>query len=114
MKKQNKNYFFYNFLKIQIIYIIIFSITSCTEDKSEEKAFVAREVARRVADYRLQREAECRAAALERANILADSIIFAEAKSDTLGIMPRPARPIRPVIKSPLDSIAVEPLLPKN
>lgn len=114
MKKQNKNYFFYNLLKIQIIYIIIFSITSCKEDKSEEKAFVAREVARKIADYRLQREAECRMAALERANILADSIIFAEAKGDTAGIMQRPVRPMRPVIKSPLDSIEVQPLLPKN
>jgi hypothetical protein len=114
MKEQKQDYIIFISLKIKIICLLFFFTTSCKEDKSQEKAFVMREVARKVAEYRLQREAECRNAALERANILADSIIFAEAKGDSAGIMPRPARPVRPVIKSPLDSTEVQPLLPKN
>ena len=93
---------------------ILFSLLSCKEDKKDETAFVQREVIKRVEDYRMQREAECRAIALERANILADSIIFAQAKNDTLSAMQRPIRPIRPTLKSPLDTTEVQPLLPKQ
>ncbi len=114
MKKQRQYYFIFKLMKIKIICFLFFFMTACKEDKSKEKAFVEREVARKVAEYRQQREAECRAQALERANILADSIIFAEAKGDSFNMMPRPLRPTRPIIKSPLDSTEVQPLLPKN
>lgn len=114
MQQKIRYYFIFNFLKIKIICLLFFFIISCKDNKRAESDFVVREVARKVAEYRLQREAECRAIALERANILADSIIFAEAKGDTTGIMPRPMRPTRPTLKSPLDSVEVQPLLPKN
>ncbi len=93
----------------------IILLTNCNSEAEQRKAYVEKEIKRRVEDYKNQRDSDCRVTALDLANRQVDSILLTEAKrADSLTRTPLPARPTRPNVKSALDTMPVKPILPKD
>ncbi len=99
---------------ITCILLVFFALPSCIqEDEGPDPAVVARGVEIRINNYRERRARECREKALERADVIADSLIalMAFEMKDTI---PRPERlrkPEKPVFATPPDSLKPTPIL---
>lgn len=84
--------------------------------EAEIQALIDARVTEKVERFRRIRFAKCRESILERASELADSIILATAINtvivDSISRPTPPDRPVRPAIKTPIDTSPVTPLLP--
>jgi hypothetical protein len=108
---------FFKFYKKDILNGIIFLIlTIVIACKKEDKkhAFIQQEINAAVEAYKVRRYKECRDAAYEKANVLADSIIRVKYTTDTTALFGKPVKPEKIKIKSPLDTTPVQPIIPKN
>lgn len=96
------------------ILIMFLSFPSCIEEnEGPDPAVVARGIEIRIEDYRKRRARECREKALERADVMADSLIALMA-FEMKDSIPRPLRirkPDKPVFAIPPDSLKPKPIL---
>lgn len=62
------------------------------------------------------RRERCRTEALDKATAIVDSMLIEQAKAnkDTLGKPPKPLKPVKPEILSPIDSLPVRPFLQRD
>lgn len=89
------------------------------EDKQDVHALVDAVVKENNLSFRNQKAAECRAAVLEKANLITDSIMLETARrniltQDSLIAPERPGKPNIPAVKSQLDTAKVKPLFDKG
>lgn len=88
-------------------------LIACKEDNQKQQ-LIDKEVQSAIESFRQKKRNECRAAVLDSANKLADSIVLVRnTVVDTALINGKPKKPTKPVIKSPLDTTPVEPLFKK-
>lgn len=100
--------------KATLFLIFISFFMSCKKDEGKQQ-LIDQEVRSSVESFRLKQRTKCQIAALDSANKLVDSIIVAQnTRVDTSLFSGKPIKPTRPVIKSPLDTTPVVPILPKN
>jgi hypothetical protein len=100
--------------KIFILSVTILSLFIACKDDKQKQQLIDQEVKSAVESFRQKKLLECRAAVLDSANRLADSIILVRnTVVDTALVNGKPKKPTKPVIKSPLDSTPVEPLFKK-
>ena len=97
-----------------IIACVLMTVIAC-KDGAKKQVLIEQEVQNIVESFRQKKHLECRAMVLDSANKLADSIILARNTIvDTALVNGKPKKPIKPLIKSSLDTTPVEPLFKKN
>ena len=93
---------------------ILCGLVACKKDDKKQQ-LIEQEVRSAVESFRQKKLIECRAAVLDSANKLADSIVLVRnTVVDTALVNGKPKKPTKPLIKSPLDTTPVEPLFKKN
>jgi hypothetical protein len=98
----------YSFLAVCLLFF-----TACNNEAVQREAFIQQEVKSMVEKYKVKKRLECIAAALDSANRITDSIILVKMSAVDTNLLKRPARPIKPIIKSLLDTTPVQPILQK-
>jgi predicted DNA-binding protein (UPF0278 family) len=94
--------------------ILINLFLACKKDEGKQQ-LIDQEVRNAVESFRLKQRTQCQVEALDSANKLVDSIIVARnTQVDTSVFAGKPIKPVKPVIKSALDTTPVVPILPKN
>ena len=105
-------------MNYELLFLMLFTFFAC-DNKNEkiQRQLMEKEIMTNVEAFKTQKYAECRATALEKANKQVDSMLIAQA---TMGAnvgndgSQKPTRPTNPKdMKSPLDTVAVRPILPK-
>lgn len=97
-----------------IVFIVISFLVACKKDDGKQQ-LIDFEVRNAVESFRFKQRNQCQIAALDSANKLVDSMIVARnTQVDTALFSGKPIKPTKPVIKSPLDTTPVVPILPKN
>lgn len=92
----------------------MFLIIACTDKAKLKQQMIEQEVNAAVESYRMKRYKECMTAITDSANRIVDSLIVAKMTAvDTSSLTGRPQKPQKPIIKSPLDTTPVKPILPK-
>jgi hypothetical protein len=100
--------------KITLVFAVISLLVACKKDDNKQQ-LVDQEVRSAVESFRFKQRTKCQIAALDSANKLVDSMIVARnTQVDTALFSGKPVKPVKPVIKSPLDTTPVVPILPKN
>ena len=97
-----------------LLLVITFTTWSFQEPPVKSRTqLVEEEVERRLEKSRRNFEARCRGDILERATVVADSLMLERAYllRDTTGRPVRPDRPVKPAAMRPRDSFAVRPIL---
>jgi hypothetical protein len=105
-----------NNIKIKFIFFLIYTICfiSCGTDKKKKQEMIDSEVKQALESYRQRRHMECLVGITDSANRIVDSLIRIKMTAyDTSMLSRKPLKPIKPVIKSPLDTTDVVPLVPK-
>ncbi len=103
-----------------ILLICLFAgVSHCGADERDEAAIQAaiqESYEAKVALYIKGRKERCLEEIYEEANLIVDSILLQDArrKRDTLGKPQRPVKPIKPEIKTVIDSLPIAPLLPDS
>lgn len=99
------------FLCLLIILGILTSCNGGSRDEADLEAFIQSEVDKRVTEYKNTIYGQCLDRALEKAGLLADSILIVEARleRDTSGRPPKPVKPERPEIKTLIDTLPIKP-----
>jgi len=84
----------------------------CREEKHAPEALIRSYVDEKLHEFENQRMEACRAVAFDNAAKIVDSLLIERARleKDTLGKPPKPEKPLKPEIKTPLDSSSVKPL----
>ena len=96
-----------------VIIIIIF--TACGNEEKRKQELIDEEVKMAVESYRNKRVKECMAVLLDSANKITDSLIVVKMTAfDTSSLFAKPMKPVKPIIKSPLDTTPVKPIIPKK
>jgi hypothetical protein len=102
---------------IRYVYILPFYLLStliACDAEAEKRQLIEQEINNSVTSHREKKLRECRVAALDSANKIVDSIILARnTQIDTSLFTGKPVKPTKPIIKSPLDTTPVVPILPK-
>ena len=89
--------------------------TACNDDVMLKQEKIDQEVKSAIEAYRNKRMNECLVSILDSANTITDSLIVQKMTAmDTMSAMGKPLKPIKPIIKSPLDTTPVKPIIPKN
>jgi predicted DNA-binding protein (UPF0278 family) len=102
-------------MKKTIIIAVFISFVMACKKEGNKQQLIEQEVRNAVESFRFKQRSRCQIAALDSANKLVDSIIIARnTQVDTSLFTGKPVKPTRPVIKSPLDTTPVVPILPKN
>ena len=100
--------------KIFILSFTILSLLVACKDDKQKQQLIDQEVQSAIQSFRQKKLLECRAAVLDSANKLADSIVLMRnTVVDTALVNGKPKKPTKPLIKSPLDTTPVEPLFKK-
>jgi hypothetical protein len=105
-----------NKIKKQFILFALFAFcfTSCGDDKKKKQEMIDTEIKNALDSYRQRRRMECLTGITDSANRIVDSLIRIKMTSyDTSLLSRKPIKPIKPNIKSPLDTTDVVPLVPK-
>lgn len=100
---------FYSSATLAIVCFFVLHLTACFEDT---EAIVQQKVSERVTVFKAKKSIECRAALLERAERVVDSLLLTEAQNslnDSLARR-RPGRPYQPPAIPPIDSFTVKPI----
>jgi hypothetical protein len=93
--------------------VFLLFFTACNNEAVVREALIQQEVKNTVEKYKVKKRLECIAAALDSANRITDSIILVKMSAVDTNLLKRPARPIKPIIKSLLDTTPVQPILQK-
>ena len=93
---------------------MIFIFIACSNEAEIKEAFIQQEVKNNIEKYKVKKRMECITAALDSANRIADSLILVKMTAIDTNLLRRPTRPIKPIIKSPLDTTPVKPILQKE
>lgn len=100
--------------KVFLISIVLISLIACTDTDKRKQEMIDQEVKAAVESYKAKRYKECMSAVIDSANRIVDSLIVVKMTAvDTSLLNGRPRKPIKPIIKSPLDTTPVKPILPK-
>lgn len=100
--------------KIIGIFVILSCLVACKNQESKQ-GLIDLEVRNAVESFSFKQRLKCQTTALDSANKLVDSMIVARnTLVDTSLFAGKPVKPTKPVIKSPLDTTPVVPILPKN
>jgi ABC-type uncharacterized transport system auxiliary subunit len=101
--------------KFIIFLLFIAVLFSCETDQKKKQEMIDTEVKQALESYRQRRRNECLTAIADSANRIADSLIRIKMTAyDTSLLSRKPIKPIKPTIKSPLDTTDVTPLIPKE
>jgi F0F1-type ATP synthase delta subunit len=106
-----------NNIKKQFILFSLFIVcfTSCSTDQKKKQEMIDSEIKNALDSYRQRRRMECLTGITDSANRIVDSLIRIKMTAyDTAMLSRKPLKPIKPIIKSPLDTTDVVPLVPKN
>jgi hypothetical protein len=93
--------------------ILLFSLLACNDNVKLREAFIQEQIQLGLEKRTSDRRKECIMAAMDSASRIADSLVTAKMTAVDTSILRRPAKPIKPIIKSPLDTMPVQPILPK-
>ncbi len=93
---------------------MVITFIACSNEAEVKEAFIQQEVKNNIEKYKVKKRMECITAALDSANRIADSIILVKMTAIDTNLLRRPTRPIKPIIKSPLDTTPVKPILQKE
>lgn len=90
---------------------------ACNDDRRNEEAvreLIESSVEQRIQNFREVRMQRCYEAVVAAASDIADSILIERALQarDTIPKPPRPARPPKPEVRKPEDSLLVSPFIP--
>lgn len=101
--------------KLKYIFLLGIVAAGCSSEEkteAERQAYIQKEAEAKIAQFRRDVMQQCYNKALEKASLLADSILIIEARLelDTAGRPPKPAKPEKPVLKTLLDSTDIKPL----
>lgn len=98
-----------------IVLLLSFTLFShCGTDEKKKQATIDIEVKQAVESYRQRRVKECMVSITDSVNRIVDSLIRIKMTAyDTVSVMAKPTKPVKPIIKSPLDTTPVVPLVPK-
>ena len=103
-----------NIFKFIVLSPAFFFLPSCGTETKKKQDIIDEEVKANVENYRQKRLKEYSATILEKANKIADSLILIKnTVIDTGQLTKKPLKPVKPNIKSALDTTPVVPLLPK-
>ena len=86
-------------------------------EKGPDPKVVQQGIEIKLDQFRNRKQKECKRRALDRALIIADSLLAAQAliiKNDTINRPPRAIKPVKPKFTPVPDSIAVRPILKKE
>ncbi|MBK7869953.1 MAG: hypothetical protein IPJ74_04310 [Saprospiraceae bacterium] len=102
-----------------IIAILLLNVLVACDSEEEaqriERILIEQNVEKRLADYKMIHDRNCRTKILEEATRIADSLIILEARlsKDTLLKPFKPERPEKPALKTLPDTAKIKPFLPK-
>lgn len=101
---------------LRSLLLLVVTLTAWSFQEPPEKTraqLVEEEIERRLEKSRGGFEERCRRDVLERATVVADSLMLERAYllRDTTGRPARPNRPVKPEAMRPRDSFAVKPIL---
>ncbi len=100
---------------IFFIIAIFITFTACSDEEKRKQVAIDQEVKMAVESYRNKRMKECMTVLLDSANKITDSLIVVKMTAfDTSSLFAKPMKPVKPIIKSPLDTTPVKPIIPKN
>ena len=100
---------------ILFLVTILITFTACGNEEKRKQEAIDQEVKIAVESYRNKRVKECMTALLDSANKITDSLIVLKMTAyDTSSLLAKPMKPVKPIIKSPLDTTPVKPIIPKN
>ena len=100
---------------ILFIITILITFTACGDEEKRKQEAINHEVKTAVESYRSKRMKECMVVLLDSANKITDSLIVVKMTAfDTSSLLAKPMKPVKPIIKSPLDTTPVKPIIPKN
>jgi hypothetical protein len=103
---------FFNMKKLLFLTISISVLLLACKEDDKKQDLIDQEVRNAVESFRQKKLNECRLAVLDSANKLADSIVLVRnTVVDTSLLNSKPTKPTKPVIKSPLDTTPVVPLI---
>ena len=93
-----------------ILLIMVFVFGNCTSEKTKKERIEA-EVNSRLAEIITKKHRECLAIARDSADKIVDSLIFSQNLAlDSSKIFIKPIKPIKPVLKSKIDTADVIPI----
>ena len=100
---------------ILFIVTILITFIACGDEEKRKQEAIDQEVKIAVESYRNKRVKECMMVLLDSANKITDSLIVVKMTAyDTSSLLAKPMKPVKPIIKSPLDTTPVKPIIPKN
>jgi hypothetical protein len=100
-------------IKYLSIILLITLAESCGKEEQRRADMIDSEVKTLLDRHVERRKKECLAALMDTASRIADSLIVAKmTKVDSSIFIGRPEKPVKPIIKSPLDTTPVVPLVP--
>ena len=100
--------------KTILLFVLFISLFACKKEENKQQ-LIDQEVRNAVESFRFKQRTQCQTAALDSANKIVDSIIVAKnTLVDTSLFSGKPVKPVKPLIKSALDTTPVVPILPKN
>jgi hypothetical protein len=94
-----------------IVALFLTCMLACNNEIEMRENLIQQEVKNNVEKYKSKKRLECIAAALDSANRITDSIILVKMSAIDTNLLKRPVKPIKPIIKSPLDTTPVQPIL---
>jgi hypothetical protein len=94
-----------------LIFLLFF--TACNNQAEMKENLILQEVKDNIEKYKVKKRMECISAALDSANRITDSIILMKMSAIDTNLLKRPKKPIKPILKSPLDTTPVQPILQK-
>ena len=107
--------------KKAIISICLFSMLitmfGFQREKGPDPEIVQKGIEIKIDQFRKRKQKECKKRALERALVVADSLMAAQAlfiKTDTINRPPRAIKPEKPQFAPVPDSISVQPIIKKE
>ena len=100
--------------KTILLFVLFISLFACKKEENKQQ-LIDQEVRNAVESFRFKQRTQCQTAALDSANKIVDSMIVAKnTLVDTSLFSGKPVKPVKPLIKSALDTTPVVPILPKN
>jgi hypothetical protein len=100
-----------------LLSILVFFACQKQEEKPDPEQEMWEKVEQKVQEFILTQQKECREGLYESASYRADSMLIALARGISRDTFPRPPRlpkPLRPELKTPIDSLPVAPLWRKK
>ena len=100
--------------KMTLLFLLLSPMFACKKEEDKQQ-LIDQEIRNAVESFRFRERTQCQTAALDSANKIVDSMIVAKnTLVDTSLFSGKPVKPVKPLIKSPLDTTPVVPILPKN